>query len=50
MLHPRYMEVPRLGVKLELQLPVYTTAKQHQIQAVSAIYTTTPIRSAKPDP
>ena len=25
--HPQYMEVPRLGVKLELQLPAYTTAK-----------------------
>ena len=25
-LHPRHMEVPRLGVKSELQLPAYTTA------------------------
>ena len=25
-LHPRHMEVPRLGVQLELQLPAYTTA------------------------
>ena len=24
--HPQHMQVPRLGVKLELQLPVYTTA------------------------
>ena len=24
--HPRHMEVPRLGVQSELQLPVYTTA------------------------
>ena len=24
--HPRHMEVPRLGVESELQLPVYTTA------------------------
>ena len=24
-LHPRHMEIPRLGVKLELQLPAYTT-------------------------
>ena len=24
--HPRHMEVPRLGVKSELQLPAYTTA------------------------
>ena len=32
------MEVPRLGVKLELQL--LATAKQYQIQATSAAYTT----------
>ena len=25
-LHPRHMEIPRPGVKLELQLPAYTTA------------------------
>ena len=25
-LHPQHMEVPRLGVKLELELPAYTTA------------------------
>ena len=24
--HPQHMKVPRLGVKLELQLPAYTTA------------------------
>ena len=24
--HPRHMEIPRLGVTLELQLPAYTTA------------------------
>ena len=24
--HPRHMEVPRLGVEPELQLPAYTTA------------------------
>ena len=24
--HPQHMEVPRLGVELELQLPAYTTA------------------------
>ena len=24
--HPRHMEVPRLGVKVELQPPAYTTA------------------------
>ena len=37
------MEVPRLGVQLELQLPAYTTAPQPQqrgIRAVSATYTT----------
>ena len=26
-LHLQHMEVPRLGVELELQLPAYTTAK-----------------------
>ena len=25
-LHPQHMEVPRLGVELELHLPAYTTA------------------------
>ena len=25
-LHPQHMEVPRLGVEFELQLPAYTTA------------------------
>ena len=39
------MEVPRLGVKLELQLSVYTTATttldpSHGIQALSVTYTT----------
>ena len=29
-LHLRHMEVPRLGVKLELQLPAYTTATAAQ--------------------
>ena len=29
-LHPGHMEVPRLGVKLELQLPAYTTATAMQ--------------------
>ena len=27
--HPKYMEVPRLGVELELQLPAYTTAQSN---------------------
>ena len=29
-LHPRHMEVPRLGVQLELQPPAYTTATAMQ--------------------
>ena len=29
-LHPWHMEVPRLGVDLELQLPAYTTARATQ--------------------
>ena len=28
--HPRHMEVPRLGVKWEIQLPAYTTATATQ--------------------
>ena len=28
--HPQHMEVPRLGVELELQLPAYTTATARQ--------------------
>ena len=28
--HPQHMEVPRLGVKSELQLPAYTTATETQ--------------------
>ena len=36
------MDVPRLGVELELQLPAYTTATAtlHAIQAASVTYTT----------
>ena len=34
------MEVPRLRVELELQLPTYTTATELGIQASSATYTT----------
>ena len=41
------MEVPRLGVKSELQLPVYTTATATQFRAESATYTTA---TAMPDP
>ena len=29
-MHPQHMEVPKLGVKLELQPPVYTTATATQ--------------------
>ena len=28
--HPWHMEVPRLGVQLDLQLPAYTTATETQ--------------------
>ena len=38
--HPCHMEVHRLGVKSELQMPVYTTATVTPIQAVSITYTT----------
>ena len=43
--HLRHLEVPRLGVKSELQLPSYTTATAMQaymphLQATSATYTT----------
>ena len=34
------MDVPRLGVQLELQLPTYTIATECQIRAMSATYTT----------
>ena len=34
------MEVPRLGVKLELQLLAYTPATATMIQATSATYIT----------
>ena len=39
-LHLQHVEVPRLGVQLELQLPAYTTATQHGIGAASATYIT----------
>ena len=38
--HPQHMGVPRLGVKLELQLPANTTATQRHIRAKPATYTT----------
>ena len=34
-LHPQHMEVPRLRVTLELQLPAYTTATQDRINVCS---------------
>ena len=39
-LHLWHMEVPRLGVELELQLPPIPQPQQHQIRAESATYTT----------
>ena len=38
-LHSWHMEVPRLGVKLKLELPAYAMAQQCQIWAVSVTYT-----------
>jgi len=38
--HPQHMEVPRLEVKLELQLPAYTTATATWDRATSVTYTT----------
>ena len=38
-LHLWHMDVPRLGVKLELQLPAYTQPQQHQIWVVPVTYT-----------
>ena len=38
--HLQHMEVPRLGVESELQLPPTSQTQQHQIQATSATYTT----------
>ena len=35
-----FLEVPRLGVEPELQLPAYTTATAMRIRATSATYTT----------
>ena len=39
-MHLQDMEVPRLGVKLDLQLPAYTTAAAMQVRVVPANYTT----------
>ena len=36
------MEVPRLGIESELQLPAYTQPQQCQIQATSATHATAP--------
>ena len=38
--HLQHMEVPRLGVKLDLQLLAYAIAIASQIPAVSATYIT----------
>ena len=38
-LHPRHMEVPRLGVESELQLPTYTAATV-MLDPLSETYTT----------
>ena len=38
--HLQYMEVPRLGVKAELQLPAYTTATATRDWSRSETYTT----------
>ena len=37
--HPWHMEVPRLVVKLELQLESMSQPQEHWIQAASATYT-----------
>ena len=39
-LNSQHMEVPRLGVQLDLQLPAYTTATATRIQAASVTYIT----------
>ena len=39
-LHLKHMQVPWLGVRLELHLPAYTQPQQCQIWATSATYTT----------
>ena len=48
--HPQHMEVPRLGVELELQLQPTLQPQQHRIRAISATYTTAQgtIRSFNP--
>ena len=40
LLHMQDMEVPRLGVKLELQLPATPQPQEHRIQTPSMTYTT----------
>ena len=47
-LNPRYMEVPRLGVELELQQPAYTTATETPTFELHLQYT--PQLTAMPDP
>ena len=45
LLHLRHMEVPRLGVESELQLPVYTTARIEPVSSwvVVGFVTTEPL-------
>ena len=38
--HPWHMEVPRLGVKVELQMPAYSTATTTPDLIASVTYTT----------
>ena len=46
--HPRHMEVSRLGLKSDLQLPVYTTATA-TLDMIQSLRSTPQLR-AKPDP
>ena len=51
-LHPQHIEVPRLGVKLELQPPAYTTATSlwHSNAGTELHLQPTPQLMATPDP
>ena len=47
--HPWHMEVPRLGVELELQLPTYATATAMQdLSHTSVTYTTAQDNAGSP--
>ena len=40
-LHPKHIEVPRLGIQLELKWLAYATDRQqHEIRGMSVTYTT----------